>query len=139
MLNFITSTRGGPGMPSGEKPKVQAVEGGPKEIQVGKTEIVTITDLLADPIGVIQKVNESKTPAAITRYGEFLALILPLSGTGVQHLTFTQETIVSDFETMINESDQTALSYTSEELESKLGVSANEKPEVSKEEEEGIS
>ncbi|MFI7399075.1 hypothetical protein ACIBW9_01020 [Streptomyces sp. NPDC049541] len=61
-------------------------EVGPPDIGLANPKVVSIQDFLQDTNGLVESVNEQGVPIAITRHGEFLALMVPLAGAGLVHI-----------------------------------------------------
>lgn len=108
-------------MPSNERPAIQEEERRRQEIEVGETEIIPLAKLLEDPEQVIWQVNERKIPAAITQHGQFLALIMPLAGTGFENYVFTQKQDLAHLAALMEDARQGPF-YTVDELEIELGL-----------------
>lgn len=64
---------------------------GPPEIQLGDPEIVSLQQFREDAARLVERVNEEQVSIAVTRHGEFLALIIPLTGAGLMHLDIDEK------------------------------------------------
>ncbi|WP_141746858.1 type II toxin-antitoxin system Phd/YefM family antitoxin [Streptomyces agglomeratus] len=113
-------------MPSNERPATRAIEGDNRErIEVGDAEVVPMGEFLRDPEQVLGRVQEGRVPIVITKFGRFMALIVPLAATGFEDLVNASKHDASEFSAMIDGARRPPY-YSMEELESRLGVSAAE-------------
>jgi prevent-host-death family protein len=58
-------------------------------VELGEAKIYTMRELNQNTAQVIDEVNRSGQPAAVTKHGRFVALITPLLGTQIESLVLS--------------------------------------------------
>lgn len=83
---------------------------------LGDAPIYTMRDLNQHTAEVIQQVNESGRPAAITRHGRFVALLTPLANANVESAMI--DALLEETET--TDDSQVGAIYSAEEAADRL-------------------
>jgi prevent-host-death family protein len=103
-----------------------------QKVAVGEARLVTMRELSQRTAQVIAEVNETDSPALVTRHGRFQALIWPLANKNVESLVLTHlSEIVSGLEGFDKNQSEAAVVST-EEAAKMLERSAKEAPKHSR-------
>lgn len=89
-----------------------------RSISLSEANVYTMRQLNQDTARVIEQINDSGVPAAITKHGRFVALIQPLAGAAIESMVLTGGALADSLHERATDADSRRLS--SEELLSEL-------------------
>ena len=75
-------------------------------VELGEAKIYTVRELNQNTAQVIDEVNRSGQPAAVTKHGRFVALITPLRGTQIESLVLSHGRLADELHRRAAELDQ---------------------------------
>jgi prevent-host-death family protein len=67
-------------------------------VELGEAKIYTMRELNQNTAQVIEEVNRSGKPAAVTKHGRFIALITPLLGAEIESLVLSHSRLADELE-----------------------------------------
>jgi prevent-host-death family protein len=67
-------------------------------VELGEAKIYTMRELNQNTAQVIEEVNCSGKPAAVTKHGRFVALITPLLGTQIESLVLSHSRLANELQ-----------------------------------------
>lgn len=75
-------------------------------VELGEAKIYTMRELNQNTAQVIDEVNRSGQPAAVTKHGRFVALITPLRGTQIESLVLSHGRVADELHRRASDLDQ---------------------------------
>jgi prevent-host-death family protein len=75
-------------------------------VELGEAKIYTMRELNQNTAQVIDEVNRSGQPAAVTKHGRFVALITPLLGTQIESLVLSHGRLADELHRRATDLDQ---------------------------------
>lgn len=75
-------------------------------VELGEAKIYTMRELNQNTAQVIDEVNRSGQPAAVTKHGRFVALITPLLGTQIESLVLSHGRVADELHRRAGDLDQ---------------------------------
>lgn len=87
-------------------------------VELGEAKIYTMRELNQNTAQVIDEINASGRPAAVTKHGRFVALITPLLGTQIESLVLSRGGLADELHQRASDSEQAT--YTAQETTQRL-------------------
>lgn len=75
-------------------------------IELGQAKIYTMRELNQNTAQVIDEVNRSGQPAAVTKHGRFIALITPLAGAQIESMVLSHGRLADELHRRATDPDQ---------------------------------
>ena len=75
-------------------------------IELGQAKIYTMRELNQNTAQVIDEVNRSGQPAAVTKHGRFIALITPLAGAQIESMVLSHGKLADELHRRATDTDQ---------------------------------
>ena len=75
-------------------------------IELGEAKIYTMRELNQNTAQVIEEINYSGKPAAVTKHGRFIALITPLLGAQIESLVLSHRRLADELHRRAGDLDQ---------------------------------
>lgn len=88
-------------------------------VAINSSNIYTMRELNQNTARVMEQINASGEPAAITRHGRFVALITPLADVAVETLVLKESALANEIEERATDGND-AHAVSSEELLNRL-------------------
>lgn len=82
-------------------------------VELGEAKIYTMRELNQNTAQVIDEINRSGQPAAVTKHGRFVALITPLLGTQIESLVLSPGRFATELQRRA--SDPAQVTYSAQE------------------------
>jgi antitoxin (DNA-binding transcriptional repressor) of toxin-antitoxin stability system len=82
-------------------------------VELGEAKIYTMRELNQNTARVIDEINCSGQPAAVTKHGRFVALITPLLGTQIESLVLSPGRFATELQQRAADPDQ--ITYSAQE------------------------
>jgi antitoxin (DNA-binding transcriptional repressor) of toxin-antitoxin stability system len=79
-------------------------------IELGEAKIYTMRELNQNTAQVLDEINRSGQPAAVTKHGRFVALITPLLGAQIESLVLSQGKMADELHRRASDSAQATYS-----------------------------
>lgn len=79
-------------------------------VELGEAKIYTMRELNQNTAQVIDEINRSGQPAAVTKHGRFVALITPLLGTQIESLVLSPGRFATELQRRASDPAQVAYS-----------------------------